>query len=111
MTADELPDPGEHVVDRRTGDDLVVVEVHAHTPADEFVLGGLDGNPTVATVNPGFAGDAPVVDCVYPTGDTENLAEVGPVLAEAVRRDALDRTVYSFPAGRLSAAGDEEGEP
>ena len=80
---------GDVVLDRETGDRLVVVRVSARR-ADETEIAAT--NTTVAThpSNEGYPGDDPVVEAVY--------------AADIARRD--DPRRYAFPLARLEPADD-----
>jgi hypothetical protein len=81
--------PGDVVLDRETGDRLVVVRVTAD-PADEASVPG--GTTTVAAypTNEGYPADDPVVEAVY---------------ASSVLREDDPRR-YLFPLSRLSSTDD-----
>lgn len=101
-----LPGVGDTVVDREDGDRLVVINVDAHTTADEEVLpecGGL----TVAELNPEYDATAPLVEAVYVETVDNTLEGWRSVedLIDAVEFGALES--YTFPADRLATV--EEG--
>lgn len=102
-----LPDVGTVVRDRdgEPTDELLVVAMH-DTRADEYRLEAVDGEPTVADVNPGYDPAAPVVGAVYrdDVPDTDGWRTVDE-LRRAVARDEL--RAYSFPADRLAPVDDD----
>jgi len=103
-----LPAVGDRVVDREDGDRLVVINVDAHTTADEEVLpecGGL----TVAELNPEYDATAPLVEAVYVETVDNTLQGWRSVedLIDAVEFGALED--YTFPADRLGTV-EEDGQ-
>ncbi|MFC7018619.1 MULTISPECIES: SWIM zinc finger family protein [Haloarcula] len=81
--------PGDVVLDRETGNRLVVVGVSAER-ADEFVVAAADKTVAEFETNDGYPTDDVVVEAVY--------------LADAARRD--DPRRYAFPHSRLRRADD-----
>ncbi|WP_128477123.1 SWIM zinc finger family protein [Halorussus pelagicus] len=84
-------DPGETVVDRETGDLLVVVRT---TPrrADEVEITGHDCTVAAYSTNQNYRADDVVVEAMYPTPAGLDADELQP---RHLRR-------YSFPRGRLA---------
>jgi hypothetical protein len=105
----DLPTPGDRVRDRDgdDGDELLVVETHPDTTAEDHRIDAIDA--TVADVNVDHPGDAPVVEAVY----VEDL-ERGDVTSReprALRADvAADRLrSYTFPSTRLAPVNTDDG--
>lgn len=105
-TAPEF-EPGDRVRDRDgdPDDELLVVAAH-DTRADEYRLEAVDGEPTVADVNPGYDPGAAVIGAVYRSGllDADGWRTLDE-LRRAVERD--DLRAYSFPADRLAPVDDD----
>nr|WP_192960670.1 hypothetical protein [Halorubrum litoreum] len=107
---DELsvPTAGELVHDRdgEGEDELVVVQAHHDTPAEEYPIDEVGGE-TVADLNAFYDAQAPVLEAVY-------LAEVEAVLdswddVDDLRKEVSSGEVssYAFPADRLAVSGGE----
>ena len=82
-------DPGDIVLDRETGDRLVVVRVTPH-PADEVDITATNTTVAEHPTNEDYPDDDPVVEVVY--------------VADVTRRDNPRR--YAFPLTRLEPADD-----
>lgn len=83
-------EPGEIILDRETGDRLVVVDV-TDERADEVEIPGVGTTVAAYPTNEGYPDDDVVVVVVY--------------LADATRRD--DPARYRFPLSRLEVTGTE----
>ena len=106
--AEQLPSPGETVLDVRTGDELIVVDSHPDTRADEHTIDGIEGEPTVADVNPAFPDDSPVVECLYASATPRGVGS--DMAVTALQEGDLRRTLYTFPAARLATEAEKGGE-
>jgi hypothetical protein len=83
------PDPGDIVLDRETGDRLVVVRVSPRR-ADEVEIAATNTTVAAHPSNDGYPDGDPVVEAVY--------------AADVARRD--DPRRYAFPLARLESADD-----
>ncbi|WP_132058980.1 SWIM zinc finger family protein [Halorussus amylolyticus] len=83
--------PGEAVVDRETGDLLIVVRTTARR-ADEVEITGRDSTVADYPTNEGYRADDAVVEAMYPVPAGLRTADIKP---HHLRR-------YSFPRGRLA---------
>ncbi|MEF8830090.1 MAG: SWIM zinc finger family protein [Halobacteriales archaeon] len=92
-------DPGEFVVDRETGDLLVVASGPAGR-ADETPVPGHDVTVADYPGNEGYLDDDPVVEVLYPLTSGTTGEDVAPG----------DLQRYRFPASRLRDSGDAERE-
>ncbi len=90
------------------GDELLVINVHEDTRADEVYIDDL--GKTVAAVNDEYDDDAPVADCVYIDEVIELLGHWDNI--DGVREAVVEGTVrsYTFPVDRLSATRGGESE-
>jgi hypothetical protein len=90
------------------GDELLVINVHEDTSADEVWLDEL--GKTVAAVNDEYDDDAPVADCVYLDELVNTLGDWDSV--EGVREAVVEGTIrsYTFPVDRLSSTRGGEDE-
>ncbi|USZ67131.1 SWIM zinc finger family protein [Halorussus salilacus] len=87
--------PGEPVVDRETGDLLVVVRT-TDRRADEVEISGIGVTVADYSTNEGYRADDAVVEAMYPVP-----AGLGP---DDLKPHHLRR--YSFPRGRLARRGE-----
>lgn len=104
---------GDRVLDRESGEDAdPAVVVATGGRADEVVLGGLDGNPTVADLNPSYSSHAAVVDVAFVPALDRALDDWRDLDADALREQVADVDVrtYSYPEVRLRRVPREEVE-
>jgi hypothetical protein len=78
---------GDWVVDREDGDARLLVVGHAVDVASSV---DVNGDETVADVNPGYPENDWVVECIFPSRGDVGLE---------------DATVYSYPRSRLQRVG------
>ena len=103
-------DVGASVADRDATDpNTAVVVALPDAPAYERTIESLDGNPSVADLNPDYPASGPVVTVAY-AGDLDDALDVwrsaDPETLAGICDDEGVRT-YDFPAGRVREVGGE----
>ena len=109
-TADEDLPVGVHVIDRDADDpNTAVVVDRPDEPAYERTIESLDGDPSVADLNPDYPASGPVVTVAY-AGNLDDALDVwrsaDPEALAGICDDEGVRT-YDFPTGRVREVGDE----
>ena len=112
-------DLGTRVVDRDADDPNTAVVVDLpDDPAYAYTIDALDGEPSVADLNPDYGASAPVASVVF-LGDLSEIAhrldppEYQGLDGESVaewfieHREETDATAYTYPIERLREVSDE----
>lgn len=104
---------GDRVLDRESGEDAdPAVVVATGGRADEVVLDDLDGEPTVADLNPSYSPRAAVVGVAFVPALDRGLDDWRDLDGDALREQVAEADVrtYSYPEVRLRRVPREEVE-